>query len=346
MPPAHKNVNNNDRDITAETPQPPEDQRPLDESLNFSFSQQQNHRQQFNNNHFTVIVGNDVQSMFPRGQIILAPSPLYSAPSTIQHVVCSNSSENSEKKQRTDMQKMEEEIGLLNRKTKMQTPEKLTVGGVTMATVNKNDKQENHGGKHMVQDSITENTTDCGPEVNSLNTEGLQEELSHKKKNILTSEKKLSQDPVFLQESDFQVSENDELQISTCNLTDFLKSSNKTCKSVENLDLVVETTDFFTMVMSPSVKSLPSPSERLKHLTLSSPVDTLLSYEDDGMYQFLLTSDDMAVHTNPGRRTDGGSIESSKSNGRTTQRKETDTSPLQTINEESLKQLLYGSSSS
>jgi hypothetical protein len=358
MIPTPTSVNNNDRGKTVETQQPPLAQRPSDESHDFQISQQQNQKLQIDNSQFTIIVGNDVQSVFPAGNILLASSSLYGAPSITARVVCTNSSENSEKKQRTDTQKMKEETGFLNRKTNMQKPPKPAVIGIAMTTADfKQVKKENLEGKYVLQDGNnnmdvcnTKISIDCDPKVNSLNAEHSQEELPLEKNNnktsIVTTRNKLAQDSVFLQESYFQVSAKDELQTSTCSSTDFWKSSNKISQSVGISDLVVETTDFFNMIMSPSVKSLPSPSERLKHLTLSSPVDTLLSYEDDGMYQFLLSTDDTAVHTHTEKRTDSSSTEPSKSNSKTTQKEECGTKPLQTINEESLKQLLYGTTSS
>lgn len=350
MIPTHTSGNSNNRGKTVETQQPPPSQRPSDQSHAFQISQQQNQNQQIDSNQLTVIVGNDVQSVFPAGKLLLSSSSLYGATSVRAHVVCSNTSENSEKKQRTVTQKIKEEIGLLNRKTNMKKHPKPAVIGITLATADsKKDKQENHDGNNNMDVCNTKNSIHCDPEVSLLNAEHSQVELpleNDNKNNIMTTENKLAHNTVFLQESDFQGSARNEHQTSTCSSTEFWKSSNKISQSVEISDLVVETTDFFNMVMSPSVKSLPSPSERLKHLTLSSPVDTLLSYQDDGMYQFLLNSDDTAMHTNTEKRTDSSSAEPSKSNSETTQKDECGTKPLQTINEESLKQLLYGTTSS
>nr|CAD7201696.1 unnamed protein product [Timema douglasi] len=79
-----------------------------------------------------------------------------------------------------------------------------------------------------------------------------------------------------------------------------------------------ETTDFFNLVMSPPLQSIPSPSERLKHLSLST---------DERIYQYVFDSND--GHDVPCQG------EASTPN---TQEQ------LQTINEESLKQLLlFGS---
>nr|CAD7260731.1 unnamed protein product [Timema shepardi] len=79
-----------------------------------------------------------------------------------------------------------------------------------------------------------------------------------------------------------------------------------------------ETTDFFNLVMSPPLQSIPSPSERLKHLSLST---------DERIYQYVFDSND--GHNVPCQG------EASTPN---TQEQ------LQTINEESLKQLLlFGS---
>jgi hypothetical protein len=350
MIPTHASVNNSEKGKTVETQQPPPPaQRLADESHHFQVSQQ---NQQTDNSQFTIIVGNDVQPVFPTGNILLASSSLYSAPSVSAHAVCSSSSDSSEKKQRTDTQKMKEEIGFLSRG--IQTPPKSAAVSITMATADFKDKQENHEGQYVLQDNnnnmdVSKNSVDCDPKMISLNAEGSQEELTHannnNKNSILTTEAKSAQNSVFVQESDFPVSAKN--KVSTCRSSDFWKPSNKISESVDISDLVVQTTDFFNMVMSPSVKSLPSPSERLKHLTLSSPVDTLLNYEDDGMYQFLLNSDDTAVHTNTEEITDTSSAETSKSSSsKTTQKEESGTKPLQTINEESLKQLLYGTTSS
>ncbi|XP_021938946.1 zinc finger E-box-binding homeobox 1-like isoform X3 [Zootermopsis nevadensis] len=357
MIPTQTSVNNNDRGKIVETQQPPPGQRPSDKSHDFQFSQQQNQSQQTDNSQFTIIVGNDVQSVFPAGNIMLAPSSVYDPPSINTRLVCSNSSEDSDKKHRTNSQKTKEEIGLLNWKTNVPKAQKPVVIDITMATADfKRDKQKKHKCKYVLEDGNNNNMDVCNTKdsihhkskVTSLNAEHSQEELSLEKNNnknsTVTTENKSAHDSVFLQESDFQVSANNELQNSTCSSSDFWKSSNKISQSVEISDLVVETTDFFNMVMSPSVKGLPSPSEKLKHMTLSSPVDTLLSYEDGGMYQFLLNSDDTAVHTNTQK--DNNSTEPSKSNSKTTQKEECSTKPLQTINEESLKQLLYGTTSS
>nr|CAD7427677.1 unnamed protein product [Timema monikensis] len=79
-----------------------------------------------------------------------------------------------------------------------------------------------------------------------------------------------------------------------------------------------ETTDFFNLVMSPPLQSLPSPSERLKHLSLST---------DERIYQYVFDSND-------------GHDVSCQGEASTPNTQE----QLQTINEESLKQLLlFGS---
>lgn len=354
MPPAHTIANNDDRGRNGETQQPPSTLRPSNESHSFPIPQQQNQHQQFNDNQFTVIVGNDVQSLFPTGQILLASGSLYGGPSSRTNVVHYNSNENSKMKQISDTQKMKEETRLLNKKKNIKNPPNLAVLGAVMTKPDfMTDTQETKEGKYMIQDGNNnsdvgkmKNTTDCNPTVSSLNVGGSQEEFSLKSNNntnsILTTGNKLAKNLASLQESDFQLSAEDELQISTCCSTDFCKSSNKRCKSIENLDLVVETTDFFTMIMSPSVKSLQSPSEKLRHLTLSSPVDTLLGSEDDGVYQFLMNSADTAMPTNQGKRTDSSSTESLKMTNKTAQMEEPGMKLLQTINQESLKQLLYG----
>jgi hypothetical protein len=350
-------VSSSDSGETVETRQPLTVQKISDDSHHFPAPQQQSQHQQFKNSQFTIIVGSDVSSVFPAGQILLASNGVYGAPSLNTHVVCSVSSENSEMEQRSDTKKMREGTEVLNNKINVQSPPKLAVVEVSVATADFEDKQENHEGAYMVQDESNNlnvgnmrNTTDCNVKVCSLNAGGSQEELSLKetnsKNNMLRTGKKLIQDSVFLETSDFHISAKDELRISTSSSADFWKSSNKICKEVENSDLTVETTDFFTMVTSPSVKSLPSPSEKLKHLTLSSPVDTLLGYEDDVMYHYLLSSADMVVQTNQEKRTESSSTESSASGTKTTPCEEHGTKPLQTINEESLKHLLYGIASS
>lgn len=353
MPPAHTVASNDDSSINGETQQSPCTLRPSDKSHSFPIPQQQNQHQQFNDSQFTIIVGNDVQSLFPTGQILLASGPLYGGPSSSTHVVHSNSNENLKMKQVSDTHKMKEEIWLLNKKKNIQNPPDPAVIGSVMTTPDfKTDKQETKEDKYMTGDGNNnfdvgkmKNTTDCNPAVSSLTVGGSQEEFSHQSNNtnsILTTGNKLAQNLASLQESDFPLSAEDELQISTCGSTDFCKSSNKRCKSVENLELVVETTDFFTMIMSPSVKSLRSPSEKLRHLTLSSPVDTLLGSEDDGMYQFLMNASDTALPTNQDKRTDSTAAESLKSTNKTAQMEEPGMKPLQTINQESLRQLLYG----
>jgi len=353
MPPAHTIANNDDRGRNGETQQPLSTLRPSDESHIFPVPQQQNQNQQFNDSQFTIIVGNDVQSLFPTGQILLASGSLYGGSSSSTHVVHSNSNQNSKMKQVCDTHKMEEEIWLLNKKKNIQNPPKPAVIRAVMTTPDLNtDKQETKEDKCMTEDgnnnfdvSKMKNTTDCSPAVSSLNVGVSQEEFSHQSNNtnsILTTGNKLAQNLASSQGSDFQLSAEDELQISTCGSTDFCKSSNKRCKSIENLDLVVETTDFFTMIMSPSVKSLHSPSEKLRHLTLSSPVDTLLGSVDDGMYQFLMNTADTAEPTNQDKRTDITAAESLKSTSKTAQMEEPGMKPLQTINQESLRQLLYG----
>jgi hypothetical protein len=339
---------------TVETQQPLTAQKPSGDSHHFPVPQQQSHHPQFNNSQFTIIVGSDMSSVFPAGQILLASNAVYDAPSLSTHVVCSVSSENTEMEQRSDTQEMKEATEALDNKLNVQSPPKPVV---TMATADFKDKQENQESAYMVQDGNinlnvgnTGNTTDCSTKVSSLIAGGSQEELTLRKTNnrnsMLRTGKKLAQDSVFLEPSDFRISAKDELQISTCSSVDLWKSSDRTYKEVENSDLTVETTDFFTMVTSPSVKSLPSPSEKLKHLTLSSPVDTLLGYEDDVMYQYLLSSADTAAQTNQEKRTDSSSTESSASSTRTTQCEEHGIKPFHTINEESLKLLLYGTASS
>jgi hypothetical protein len=245
--------------------------------------------------------------------------------------------------QRSDTQEMREGIEVLNNKINMQSPPKPAVVDITMATADFKDKQGNQERAYMVQDGSI--NLDVG---NTRNTTGSQEELSLKKtnnkNNMLSTGKKLTQESVFLEANDFHIS--DERQTSACSSADFWNSSDKICKEVENSDLTVETTDFFTMVTSPSVKSLPSPSEKLKYLTLSSPVDTLLGCEDDVMYHYLLSSVDMVVQTNQDKRTGSSSTESSVSSTKTTHCEEHGMRPLQTINEESLKHLLYGTASS
>lgn len=356
MPATHVSVSSGDSGETVEMQQPLTAQKISGDSHHFPVPQQENQQQQFNNSQFTIIVGRDVSSVFPAGQLLLASNGVYDAPSLNTHVVCSVSRENSGMEQRSDTQKMREGIEVLNNKINVQGPPKPAVVEVTMATADFKDKQENQDDAYMVQDDNINlnvgnmrNTTDCNVKASSLNARGSQElslKKTNNKNNMLSTGKKLAQDSVFLEASDFHISAKDELQISTCSSADFWKSSDKICKEVENSDLTVETTDFFTMVTSPSVKRLPSPSEKLKHLTLSSPVDTLLGYEDDVMYHYFLSSADMVVQTDQKKITDSSSTESSASSTKTTQCEEHGTRPLQTINEESLKNLLYGTASS
>lgn len=347
MPATHMSVSSGDSSETVETRRPLMAQKISDDSHLFPLPQQENHRQQFNDSQFTIIVGSDVSSMFPAGQILLASNAVYDA----------LSNENSEMEQRSDTQKMKEGIEALNNKINVESLPKPAVVHISMATADFKDKQENQEGAYVVQDGNinldvgnTRKITDCNMKVSSLNAGHSQEELSLEKTNnknsMLSTGKKLAQDSVFLEAGDFHISATDELQTSTCSSADFWKSSDKICKEVENSGLTVETTDFFTIVTSPSVKSLPSPSEKLKHLTLSSPVDTVLGYEDDDMYHYLLSSADMVMQTNQDKRTDSSSTESSVSSTKTTQCEEHGTRPLQTINEESLKHLLYGTASS
>ncbi|PNF34557.1 hypothetical protein B7P43_G10732 [Cryptotermes secundus] len=353
MPATHMSLSSGDSGETVEMKQRLTAQKISGDSHHFPVPQQENQHQQFNNSQFTIIVGSEVSSVFPPGQILLASNDVYDAPSLNTHVMCSVSGENSEMEQKSDTQKMREGIEVLNNKINIQSSKKPAVVEVTMATADLKDKQEIQEGAYMVQDDginlnvgNMRNTTDCNVKVSSLNAESSQEELSFKKtsnkNNMLSTGKKLAQDSVFLEASEFHISAKDELEISTCSSANFWKSSDKIYKEIENSDLAVETTDFFTMVTSPSVKRLPSPSEKLKHLTLSSPVDTLLGYEDDVMYHYLLSSSDMVVQTNQEKRTDSSSSESSASSTKTTQCEEHGTRPLQTINEESLKHLLYG----
>ena len=352
MPLAHTIANIDDRGRNGETQQPPSTLRPSDEAHSFPIPKQRNQHQQFNDSQFTIIVGNDVQSLFPTGQILLASGSLYGGPSSNTHVVHSNSNENSKIKQGSDTHKMKEEIWLLNKKKNIQNPPNPTIIGAVMTTPDlKTDKQETKEDKYMTEDGNNnfdidkmKNTTDCNPAVSLLNVGGSQEEFSHQSNttnSILTTGNKLAQNLTSLREGDFQLSAEDEIQ-STCGSTDFCKSSNRRCKSIENLDLVVETTDFFTMIMSPSVKSLHSPSEKLRQLTLSSPVDTLLGSEEDGMYQFLINTANAAVPTNQDKETDSTLAESLKKTSKTGQMEEPGMKPLQTINQESLRQLLYG----
>jgi hypothetical protein len=351
MLPAHTVASSDDRGRNGETQQPPSTLTSSDESHNFTISQQQKQHQQFNDSQFTIIVGSDVESLFPTSQMLLASGSLYGAPSSSAHVH-SNCIENSKMKQISDTHNMKEETGLLNKKKNFKNPPNPAVVEALMTTSDfKTDKQDTKEGMYMVHignnnsDVGTMNTTDCNPGASSLHIGGSQEEFSHKNDNntnsILTTGNKLAQDLAFLQENGLQVSAEDELKISACNSTGLCKSPNKRCKSIENLDLV-ETTDFFTMIMSPSVKSLHSPSEKLRHLTLSSPIDTLLGSKDDGMYQFLMNSADTAMPTSQDKRTCSNSTQPSKTNSKMAQLEDCGTKPLQTINQESLKQLLYG----
>lgn len=357
MPATQMSISSGDSGETVDMKQPLTGQKISGDSHRFPVPQQKNQHRQFNNSQFTIIVGSEVSSVFPAGRILLTSDDVYDAPSLNTHVMCSVSNENSEMEQKSDTQKVREGIEVLNNKINMQSPPEPAVVEVTMATADLKDKQEIQEGAYMVQDDginlnvgNMRNTTDCNVKVSSLNAESSQEALSFKKtsnkNSMLSTGKKLPQDSVFLEVSDFHISAKDELEISTCSSANFWKSSDKIYKEVENSDLTVETTDFFTMVTSPSVKRLPSPSEKLKHLTLSSPVDTLLGYEDDVMYHYLLSSSDMVVQTNQEKRTDSSSSESSASSTKTTQCEEHGTRPLQTINEESLKHLLYGTASS
>jgi hypothetical protein len=349
-------VSSGDSDKTVETQQPLIAQKLSGDSHHYPVPQQENQHQQFNNSQFTIIVGSDVSTVIPAGQILLSSSAIYDAPSLNTHMCCVTS-ENSEMEQRSNTQKMGEAIAVLNDKINIQSPQKPAVVAVTMATASFKDKHENQERGCMVQDGSinlnvgnTRNATDCNMEVNSLNVGGSQKELSLKKtnnkNNMLSSKKKLAQDSGCMEASDFHISAKDELQMFTCSPVDFFKSSDKKHKEAENSGLAVDTTDFFTMVTSPSMKSLPSPSEKLKHLTLSSHVDTLLGYEDDIMYQYFLSSADTTVQTNQEKRSDDSSTTSSAGCTKTTQCEEHDAKPFQTINEESLNHLLYGTASS
>jgi hypothetical protein len=348
-------VSSGDSRKTVETQQPLIAQKLSGDSHHFPVPQQENQHQQFNNSQFTIIVGSDVSTVFPAGQILLPSSVVYDAPSLNTHVCCV-ANESSEMEQRSNTQKMREGIVALNDKINMQSPPKPAVVAVTMTTTGFEDEQENQERECMVQDGSinlnvgnTRNATDCNTEENSLNAGGSQKELSLKKtnnkNNMLSSRDKLA-DSVCMEANDFQIPAKDEFQMYTCSPIDFWKSSGKIHKEAENSGLTVDTTDFFTMVTSPSMKSLPSPSEKLKHLTLSSHVDTLLGYEDDVMYQYYISSADMAVQTNQEKRSDNSLTASSADCTKTTQCEEHGTKPFQTINEEGLKHLLYGTSSS
>jgi hypothetical protein len=340
-------VSSGDSGKTAETRQPLIAQKLSGDSHHYPVPQQENQRQQL-----TIIVGSEVSTVFPAGQILLSSSAVYDAPS-----LCCVTTEDSEMEQRSNTQKMGEGIAALNDEIDIQSPQKPRVVAVTMATAGFKDKHENQERGRMIQDGSinlnvgnTRNAADCNMEVNSLNIGDSQKELSLKKtnnkNNMLSTEKKLAQDSVCMEASDFHIPAKDELQMFTCSPVDFFKSSNKKHKEAENSGLAIDTTDFFTMVTSPSMKSLPSPSEKLKHLTLSSHVDTLLGYDDDVMYQYFLSSADTTVQTNQEKISDDSSTTSSAGCTKTTQCEEHGTKPLQTINEESLNHLLYGTASS
>jgi hypothetical protein len=355
MPGTHVSVSSGDNGKAVEMQQPPTAPQLSGDSHHFPAQQQENQHnqlQQFNNSQFTIIVGSDVSTVFPAGQILLPSSSAYDVPSLNTHVCCV-ANENSETEQRSDTQKMREGIAVLNNKINVQSPPRPTVVAVTKATAGFKDKQDNQEGACIIQEGnihLSRNTTDCNMEVNSLNARDSQKELSLKnaddKTDMSSIGKKLTQDSVFMEASDFCISAKDELQMATRSSVDFWKSSDKMCKEVENSSLIVATTDFFTMVSSPSVKSLPSPSEKLKQLTLSSHVDTLLGHEEDVMYQYLLGSADTPVQTYQEKRTDNSPTSSSAACTKTTQHEEQGMKPFQTINEDSLKQLLYGTATS
>ena len=106
-----------------------------------------------------------------------------------------------------------------------------------------------------------------------------------------------------------------------------LQTSTKMCSKDEK-PLQENTNDFFSLIMSPMENGLSSPTAEMEHLRVSSPTekeDTLKPYSN-----FTSTTHNMEMNTTDTSIDRNFSSEENVAN------------TLQTINEESLKQLLYG----
>ncbi|XP_069701945.1 uncharacterized protein [Periplaneta americana] len=360
--PDQKYVANDERSKTDE------DQQSLttQNMSNESHAQDQHH--QYDENQFTIILGSE--PIFPSGQILVTSNSLYNSSTSPVHKFFNSVSDSTKATLTTHTENLIDKTGeavSLPRKIDMYSGQKQQIYTVAMETSGvEKDKQKsgdtlqnrnNNSGDCNVKENeyeLPKVTRNCNqnPSSNPVREHETFLTKDDGKYSSLVTGKKLGMNLSLIKEKKLCMSDNC-VKSSICNSTDFWKTSHT---SEGHSDLVVETTDFFTMVMSPSIKSLPSPSEKLKHLSLSSPVSNLLNYEDDGMYNFLLNSDETAHHneTETKDNTNFSTDNTLKNNNKGVQdcihthatNSGVDSVPLQTINEESLKQLLYGSTSS
>lgn len=98
-------------------------------------------------------------------------------------------------------------------------------------------------------------------------------------------------------------------------------------RAVNEKESQEDTNDFFSMVMSPLENGLTSPTTEMQHLRVSSPVQKHDMLES---YNFKSNSSDMQIGIVNGNMEENLNRDNNVTN------------TLQTINEESLKQLLYG----
>lgn len=128
---------------------------------------------------------------------------------------------------------------------------------------------------------------------------------------------------------------NKELKNKTWNINDLnfaelenFTESNKKVQVDKEETNIKNTNDFFSMVMSSFENSMTSPTFEMEHLRVSSPKEK--EHSIDSFNDFPQISDDTQINI-----TDTNVKQNLNPNS-------DDTDSLQTINEESLKELLYG----
>ena len=281
--------------------------------------------QELNSSQFTIVVGNNINSEFPSGHIILTSDSLCNISVDDKNVLAS---ENSAEKNSTTSDKKDIPSTI---------KDSLIVKKPEYQEINVEDRDKN-----CINVNFEENIFAPNTKHSLIGYENMEEDMNIKTNDKIASINSPTDSP-FVNETNFHLSSaKGDVCVSPTNSELFWKTSNKNQKADENSDLVVETADFFSLVLSPG-KSLPSPSEKLKHLSLSSPVDTLLGYEDDGLYQLLLNPDNATTSEN---NSGDNIVQHQTDTIETTGNNNNNTQTLETINEESLKHLLYGSSRS
>ncbi|KAK2580126.1 hypothetical protein KPH14_012403 [Odynerus spinipes] len=156
--------------------------------------------------------------------------------------------------------------------------------------------------------------------------------------HVLTRESDLEKISAFNKEQEVDFTEAKEINKSLNNDTwnpdisknldpkDSIDSSNKVLP--ESRNNMQEATDFFSLVMSPLENDLPSPTSGMEHLRVSSPVSKDISQSMYSNFRQSLESINVnMIHTD---------IEETYTTNDNTRHS------FETINEESLKQLLYG----